>query len=236
MNYIILAAGKGTRLHPFTKNYPKCLLYVDEEKTIAQKMIDVIKKTDPSANITYVLGFKHKDIEKSIKGCNIVINPFYEVTNSIASLWFVKELLNNDVVIMNGDIVVSERLMHKIVSYHKTPVVFLDSSIKKNGDYNVQIADERVIVMSKELNDYFGEYAGITKLDKKSASLLREEISKLIDNGHFDQWYENALVQMILNSDFNLFYCDIADYEWHEIDTINDLLKARELCKKEKHD
>lgn len=233
MNYIILAAGKGTRLHPFTKNLPKCMLHIGRGETVAQRMVKMIKKHDPRAKITYVLGFKHEDAVKVISGCNIIVNPFYSATNSIASLWFAKDLLNDNVTIINGDIVLSDKLMKKIVQLGNKTAILLDSSIKKDGDYNVQVNGDRVIVMSKELKDYFGEYAGITKLNKSSALLLKNEICKMVNEGDFDQWYENALVQMILNSNFFLPYFDVADFEWIEIDTVNDLLIARELCNKE---
>lgn len=235
MHYIVLAAGRGTRLHPYTKNYPKCMLYMKDKETVAQRMVRLIKKYDSSAKITYVLGFKHSKVENSLAGCEVAINPFYSVTNSIASLWFVKELLDDEVTIINGDIVVSESLMDKIVKLKvKGATVLLDSSIKKDGDYNVQINGDRVVIMSKELSNYYGEYVGITKFDKQSAVLLKEEICKLIDDGSFDQWYENALVQMVLNSNFELSYFDVVDEEWHEIDTVDDMLVARELCNKEK--
>lgn len=234
MHYIILAAGRGTRLHPFTRNYPKCMLYMKDKETVAQRMVRLIKKHDGSAKITYVLGFKHVEVEKTLSGCEIAVNPFYSVTNSIASLWFVRNLLNEEVIIINGDIVVSEKLMNKIVNLKvKEATVFLDSSIKKDGGYNVQVHGDRVAVMSKELTNYYGEYVGVTKFDKKSASLLKEEIDKLIDDGSFDQWYENALVQMVLNSNFKLSYFDVVDEEWHEIDTVDDMLAARELCNAE---
>lgn len=43
---------------------------------------------------------------------------------------------------------------------------------------------------------------GITKLDKTTASLLKDEIEILVNDEGYDQWYEDALVQMIFDSDF----------------------------------
>jgi choline kinase len=232
MNYIILAAGMGTRLQPFTNNYPKCMLKIGKNETVAQRMIRLILKYDIDAEITMVVGFKHAEIEESLNGCRFIVNPFYSFTNSIASLWFARDLLDKPTTIINGDIVVSENLMEEIVSVPKNAIVLIDSSIKHDGDYNVQVSNERIVVMSKQLDSYFGEYAGITKLDQQSAVLLRNEICRMIDDGDFNEWYENALVQMILNSDFSLSYFDIADYEWTEVDSVNNLLAARQLQKK----
>ena len=233
MRYIILAAGMGTRLHPFTKNLPKCMLNLGFNETIAQRMLRIIRKYDSLSEIIMVTGFKHQDIEDSLTGCEFIFNPFYEVTNSIASLWFARQFLNDSVTIINGDIVCSEKLMQKVIEYRGKAVVFVDGSVKEYGDYNVQVSDERVVVMSKILDSYYGEYAGICKLDREAIKALSQEICRLVDEGNYNEWYENALVQMILNSDFHLEYCDISDYHWTEVDSVNHLRLAKELQKKE---
>lgn len=234
MNYIILAAGMGKRLKPFTNNFPKCLVNIGDKETVIERCIRLIKKYDEKADITVVVGFKQDSIKERIKGVNFIFNPFYELTNSIASLWFAKDKMNGDTVIFNGDIVFAENLTPIITKKPKKPVVFMDSSIKKDGDYNVQTDEGKVVVMSKELDEYCGEYAGITKLDAKSAKLLREEIEQFMNNGYFTQWYEDVLVQMILNYDFELFFEDIASFEWTEVDSIGHLLLTRKIQKIEK--
>lgn len=233
MNYVILAAGEGKRMHPFTRNYPKCLIYIGNGERVIQRMIRMIQTADPGANIFVVLGFRHHEIIPFTRGCKIVINPFYSVTNSIASLWFVQEALHDQVTIINGDIIVSDKLLKAVMRADSLPTIFFDRSIKVDGDYNVQVNGDHVSIMSKELDRYDGEYAGITKLDKQSAALLKNEICSLINNGAYNEWYENALVQMILSADFKLYHYDISDYEWHELDTVNDLLYAKELIHKE---
>lgn len=232
MNYIILAAGVGKRLRPFTKIYPKCLINIGHNETVIQRMLRLINEFDTEANVNIVTGFEHDKIEKNVPACNFIYNPFFEITNSVASLWFARDLLEDEVVIINGDVVIQKDIMEKIVSLKQLPAVFLDSSVKNGGDYNVQIHGDCVAVMSKEIIDYFGEYVGITKHDKKSAILLKEEIDKFIQMGSYENWYENALVQMILDFDFKLFYLDVADYEWTEVDSINDVLLARKIQKR----
>lgn len=229
MNYIILAAGKGTRLHPYTRNYPKSMLKLANGKTVLQRTIDCINKFDRSANITTVVGFNKNEICNNITGCNFIENPFWNITNSIASLWFAQDLLKEDLTIINADIVFSEELWETVINTNIDAFVCLDSSIKSNGDYNVQTLDDKVIVMSKDLNQYFGEYAGVTKLNKENANILRKEIIKMVNDGFYNEWYENAVVQTILNNQMTVKYIDIKDYQWAELDTINDLFLSRKI-------
>ena len=83
--------------------------------------------------------------------------------------------------------------------------------------------------MSKDLNSYYGEYAGITKLDGVSAKKLQNAVQTMVCSGMYDQWYENALVQMIFNADFELYYQDINEYQWTEVDSVSDLLLAKQI-------
>ena len=74
-------------------------------------------------------------------------------------------------------------------------------------------------------------YAAVDGIDNVIAML--EEIEDMIDNGYYDQWYENALVQLIFKHDFQLYYKDICDYEWTEVDCVSDLIKAKSIHMKE---
>ncbi len=236
MRYIFLVAGKGTRLQPLTLNHPKSMFKLDKDTTLIQRMVGLIQKLDPEADIIVVTGHMHRSIEKELSGVRFVYNPFYEVTNSIASLWFARDyLVADNVVLIDGDIVMSEDLMRDIVCKPmERPMVLLDSSIKTDGDYNVQISGDRVLVMSKDLDSYHGEYAGITKLDRKSAQLMKEEMENMVEEGCYNQWYEDVLVQLIFKDDFRLYYKDICDYDWTEVDCVSDLVHAKNIHMKEK--
>lgn len=231
MTYIFLVAGKGTRLHPLTLSHPKSLYKLDGMTTILQRMVTLIQKNDPCAEIVIVVGHMHQIIEEQLSGVTFVYNPFFDVTNSIASLWFAREYLKRpNVTIINGDIVMEEKLIRTVLCEPTlSPKVLIDSSIRTDGDYNVQINEDKIIVMSKDLDDYYGEYAGVTKLDERSALLLYAEVVDMIDAGMRDQWYENALVQMIFRNNFELFYIDICDYSWTEVDSVSDFLQAKKI-------
>lgn len=231
MTYIFLVAGRGTRLHPLTLNYPKSLYRLDKNTTVLKRMVELIKKYDKEAHIVVVTGFLSETIRKEIRGVEFVHNPFYEVTNSIASLWFARDYLDTEnVTVINGDIVMDEKLVESVICQRtQVPKVCIDSSIKNNGDYNVEVRDGKILVMSKELAQYYGEYAGVTKLNRASSLMLKTCIEEMVDSGMYDQWYENALVQMIFNDDFELYYEDIKDYKWTEVDCVDDMLLAKQI-------
>ena len=232
MTYIILAAGKGTNLQPLTLKTPKSLYRLHQDTTVLQKMTRNIRTYDSNAEIVVVAGFMYSVVVKELEKENAVVvrNPFYAMTGSIASLWFARKYLERDnVTILNSDIVAEDKLFEEVISQKtKKPYVLIDSS-RKDGKYNVQIEGDSVCVMSKSLSDYYAQYASVTKLDAVSARFLAEEIDDMINQEMYALLYEDALTQMIFSNDFKLYFKDIAGYKWTEVDTVNDLIHAKEV-------
>ena len=233
ITYIILTAGKGNNLQPLTLKYAKTSFKLDGETTVLQRMVRSIRKADKNAEIVVVVGYKAEDIKKELDGENVyfVINPFYEVTNSISSLWFARDYLERqNVAIVHGDVVFSDEIiLEHLTRTTEYPYVLGDSSCVHPGAYNIVAKDDQVLVMSKKLENFTAKYCCMTKLDPVSSRLLKEEIDSMIKSNMYDQYFEDSLVQMIMFHDFQLFYVDIAGQKWSEVDTVDDLLTAQEI-------
>lgn len=233
MTYIILSAGKGVNLQPLTLNRPKSLYKLDDKTTILQRLVRKIRKYDAGAEIVVVVGYMYKQIRKELEDDNVkfVHNPFYSVTSSMGSLWFAKDYLQREnVTVINGDIVVSNTLLKDVIcQYTDFPYVLLDSSHRDANKYNVQVQNDKVCVMSKNLTLFLGNYASITKLDAVSSRFLLDQLHQMINDEMYNLFFEDALVQMIFDKNFELYYKDIIDYEWTEVDTVDDLIKAKEI-------
>lgn len=233
MTYIILAAGKGNNLYPLTLKYAKTSYKLNDNSTVLQRMVRSIRKSDKEAEIVVVVGYKAEDIKKELEGMNVkfVMNPFYEVTNSISSLWFARDYLEREnVAIVHGDVVFSDEIVTEyLVKTTEYPYVLVDSSVKKPGTYNVVTRDNQVLVMSKKLENFTAKYCCMTKLDPVSSRLLKQEIDDMINSNMYDQFFEDSLVQMIMFHDFQLSSIDIAGKLWAEVDGVDDLLNAQTI-------
>lgn len=233
MTYIILAAGKGNNLQPLTLKYAKTSYKLDEETTVLQRMVRSIRHADKNAEIVVVVGYKAEEIKQELDGENIafVMNPFYEVTNSISSVWFARDYLEREnVTIVHGDAVFSDEIVRSYLTEPtEYPYVLVDSSYERPGAYNAVTRGDQILVMSKKLEHFTAKYCCMTKLDPVSSRLLKQEVDSMINGNMYDQFFEDSLVQMIMFHDFQLFCKDIAGQKWAEVDTVDDLLTAQEI-------
>ena len=237
--YIILAAGKGRNLQPLTLKYPKTSFRLDEKTTVLQRMVRSIRFYDKNAEIVVVIGYLSDLVrqELSEENCKFVVNPFYEVTNSVSSVWFARQYLEREnVTIVHGDAVFCDEIVqNNLVKETDYPYVLVDSSCVKPGTYNTVTRDGQVLVMSNKLDNFSAKYCCMTKLDAVSARLLKGEIDSMIHNNMYDQFFEDSLVQMIMFHDFQLFAKDIAGKAWSEVDGVDDLLNAQHIHQESKH-
>ncbi len=235
MTYIILAAGKGSNLQPLTLKYAKTSYKLDESTTVLQRMVKSIRYADKNAEIVVIVGYRAEDVKKELDGENVkfVMNPFYEVTNSIASVWFAREYLEREnVAIVHGDVVFSNEIVSNyLVVPTDQPYVLVDSSYVRQGAYNAVTRENQVLVMSKKLEHSTAKYCCMTKLDPVSSRLLKQEVDSMINENMYDQYFEDSLVQMIMFHNFQLFCEDIAGQKWAEVDTVDDLLLAQTIHK-----
>lgn len=233
MTYIILVAGQGRNLQPLTLIYPKSLYKLDGNTTVLQRIVRSIRKYDKEAEIVVVVGFMYKHVQRELEFdyVKFVHNPFYAVTGSMGSLWFAKEYLQREnVTIINGDVVMGDNLMEDVICKHTdVPYVLLDSTQAEGNKYNVQVQDDKVCVISKNLTDFVGNYASVTKLDAVSSRFVLDQLDQMVTEGTYNLFFEDALVQMIFGNNFELYYKDIKDYSWSEVDNVDDLLKAKKI-------
>ncbi len=112
MQAMILAAGLGTRLKPFTNNHPKALATVNG-KTLLQRNVEYLQKYNINNVVINVHHFASqiKDVVKQNNGWGsqiIISNETYEVLETGGGLKFAAPLLfnanNSPFVLLNVDI------------------------------------------------------------------------------------------------------------------------------------
>jgi choline kinase len=237
MKVLLLAAGRGTRISRYLSGNPKCTVDIGEQKLI-RYTIEMFHKKGIH-DIAMVLGYRAEVIQEVLKDYEIkyYYNPFFDVTNSIASAWFAREFLADldDTLIMNADVYLEESLLDHILACKISPVMFADGTRIEDADYKFQYQDGQLLKYGKELTvaETSGEYIGIGRFSKAFMPEFLEELDAMISTQQHSVWWENILYSMVGTKPV---YVDTVDgMFWAEVDYVEDyerILKHRgyEAC------
>ena len=234
MRALILAAGRGTRISRYLSGRPKCTVDIGGGITLIENTIRQLRGMGIK-DIGIILGYNQEVIREILKEHDIKFyyNPFFDVTNSIASAWFARDFITNedDIMIMNGDVFVDDSLLEIIKEETLSPVLFCDETRKEEADYKFYYEDNRLLKYGKELegDDITAEYIGIAKIGKEFISTFKSELESMINKQQHYLWWENALYE--LSKEKDIYVKDVEGRFWAEVDYMEDyerILKFRD--------
>ena len=223
MKVFILAAGRGTRISRYLSGKPKCTVDIGGMPLIRYtvEMLHSRGLTD----IAISVGYRSEVIEEVLAGCGVRFyrNPFYDVTNSIASAWFAKDFLSgDDILIMNGDVYMEEALLDRILEEKESPVMFADESRRETADYKFFYENGILMKYGKELTgeDISGEYIGIGRFSADFMPAFLERMEEMIGRQEHSVWWENVIYSMC--GERPVYVRDVDGMFWAEVDYIED--------------
>lgn len=224
MKVLLLAAGRGTRISRYLSGNPKCTVDIGGEKLI-RYTVDLFNKKGIT-DIGIVLGYRAEVIREVLSDKNVrfFYNPFYDVTNSIASAWFAKDFLAaaDDTLIMNADVYLEEAMLDKILQTQLSPVMFADGTRKEEADYKFKYTDGILVKYGKDLtgDDISGEYIGIGRFSREFMPEFLAQLEEMISTQRHSVWWENILYEMVGSR--NVYVASLDGLFWAEVDYIED--------------
>ncbi len=224
MKAILLAAGRGTRISRMVKEIPKSTLPINGTPLI-KLTVDMLM--DRGIKTSVCVGYQQNVIRNALKDVdvNYYFNPFYDVTNSIASLWFARQELEGECLILNADVFFSEIILKMIMEDQHQAVMLVDKSRRKTGDYFFSTTDNGCIrKYGKDLPLQYRscEYVGISKISRKFMPVFLNRLDQLISASRHDMWWENTLYSFTNENEYQIHTKDVEGVFWSEIDYFDD--------------
>jgi choline kinase len=228
MRYLILAAGVGKRMGGAGAAGPKCLIDIGGEPLIG-RLLRQIRAHDPAAEVDVVLGYRAETVAPVLGGCRIVINPFFDITGINASLWFARASFDRALMVIHGDVVLSDDLAARLIAADAPSLIAFDSSVRDPKEINLAIADGKVTRFGVNFDGFAGAYAGILKLSERAASAFALELDRRIRRGFNEARTYYFFVIRALIDDYCIRFApfDFAGRRWQEIDYVEDIAAAR---------
>ncbi|NOX94467.1 MAG: phosphocholine cytidylyltransferase family protein, partial [Alphaproteobacteria bacterium] len=186
MKAIIMAAGIGSRISSIIGDKPKSLIMANGE-TLITRMVRVLKSRNVD-DITVITGYKSQLIRDELGSqVRYFHNPLYSVTNSITSLWLAKELLDEDVILMNADLYVEENVIDVALAQTQHVVMLSDCTRIDDADFRFGVDGDRIVKTGNQLKNHETdcEYVGIVRIDRSFISEFKIRLEHMIQRADF---------------------------------------------------
>ena len=237
MKVLIMAAGVGSRISRHLQGQPKCCVDINGTPLIKTTFELLHKKG--LKDIAIVTGYASSYIDDALKDFTYTnySNPFYKATNSIASVWFAKDFIDEiqDLIILNGDLFLDEGILDVLLNEKLSPVMLSDSTRIEDADYRFNWRGNKLLKYGKELSneETTGEYVGIGKLAIKDVKIFKQRVEQFIEDGDYNCWWEDVIYRLIDNNE-DIYIKDVAGIFWAEVDYIEDYKRIMEWTKSKK--
>lgn len=234
MKCLILNSGLGSRMGVLTSEHPKCMTEISTTETILSRQLRQIA----AAGISEVVMTTGLFDSVLVNYCNsldlslhftFVKNPVYDKTNYIYSIYCAKEYLDDDIILMHGDLVFENEVFEKVVNSEKSCMVVSSTLPLPEKDFKAQVVENMVLKVGVDVFNDAMEAQALYKLNKEDWKVWLDKIVAFCEAGNTKVYAENALNE--LNGAANISALDVKNLLCSEIDNPEDLAVVSEKLK-----
>ncbi|MBS5927988.1 MAG: phosphotransferase [Clostridium sp.] len=210
---VILAAGKRKDF-----DIPVAALSL-EDTTIIQRNIKILRDNG-IRKIVVIAGYNKEmlyNLLKEEKDVILVDNDRYSWTGNMQSLALAKNIIENDFVLIEGDLIFEESVISKLISNDKRNTIIITNESGSGDEGFVQLKDGYLFKLAKDIHQFNridGEMIGISKISINLFKLMLQEFESNV-NPYLN--YDYMLLDV--SRDYKVPCLKIDDLTWGEIDT-----------------
>ncbi|MET8143637.1 phosphocholine cytidylyltransferase family protein [Sphaerisporangium sp. NPDC005288] len=238
---MVLAAGAGRRLRPYTDTLPKALVPVDGETTILDIALRNLAAVD-LRDVVVIVGYaaqavhdRKAELERrhDVK-LTLVHNDKAEEWNNAYSLWCARDHFSEGALLVNGDTVHPVSVERTLLSAPATSDILLAvDDVKRLADEEMKVTlDEggHLARITKLMDpaEAFGEYIGATLIRPAAAERLADALKATFERDP-QLYYEDGYGEMVARGE-KIAVAPIGKVDWVEVDNHDDLARAREIA------
>lgn len=231
MKALILNSGLGSRMGTLTSDQPKCMTEISGTETILSRQLRLIEDAGISEVVMTTGAFDEvlvnycKRLKMSVH-ITFVKNPIYRETNYIYSIYCAREYLDDDIVLMHGDLVFESAVLDDMLALEQSCMKVSSTAALPEKDFKAVVHDGQVKKVGIEFFTDAMEAQPLYKLNREDWKVWLDEIVAFCETDNTKCYAETAFNRV---SD----KCTIRAYDARnrlcsEIDTADDLKMVSE--------
>jgi choline kinase len=237
---MVLAAGAGRRLRPYTDTLPKALVPVDGETTILDIALGNLAEVGLT-EVVVVVGYRADAVEERQAvledrhgvDLTLVYNDKAEEWNNAYSMWLARDHFAEGVLMVNGDTVHPVSVERTLLENRGPDLLLAVDDVKKLAEEEMKVVLDSAGHLERitKLMDpalAHGEYIGATLLEPAAAEPLAAALKATWERDP-DLYYEDGY-QELVNRGGKIGTAPIGHVDWVEVDNHDDLEKALRIA------
>lgn len=224
MKALIFNSGLGNRMGDETKKHHKSMTLLKNGETIFHRQIRLLREANVKDFIITTGAFEEQLVEEAKKFPDLnfifVKNDLFDKTNYIYSMYLSRNYIDDDMLILHGDLVFDCNLVKDIINCKEKNVATVN--FKKSlpqKDFKGRVRKGKVLEVSINIfDDDCYAFQPFYKLEKKVANAWIEKVVEYVNKGEIKCYAENALNEIFPSINIKVF-----SYENYFIDEIDDM-------------
>ncbi len=229
MKALIYNSGLGKRMGELTKDKPKSMVELKNGETIFERQLRLLKEVGIKDVVVTTGPFKEKieavtkEEQFSDMNFTLVENEIYDKTNYIYSMYKASEFLDDDFILLHGDLVFNKRLLEKVLNSDLKDLITINrKKALPEKDFKGRIINGKLQEVSINIfDDNCFALQPMYKLSKETLGKWIEKTKEFVESGITGVYAENAFNTILPNLSVQEFSYE--DDFIDEVDNPNDL-------------
>ena len=226
MKALILNSGLGSRMGVLTSERPKCMTEISTGETILSRQLRQIADAGIE-EVVITTGYYDGVLVQYCLSLELPIhftfvkNPIYDKTNYIYSIYCAREYLDDDIILMHGDLVFENEVFDRVMASEVSCMTVSSTLPLPEKDFKAQVVDGKVMKVGVDIFNEAMEAQALYKLFKEDWKVWLGKIEEFCENDNRKVYAENALNE--LNGAANITALDVENLLCSEVDNPEDL-------------
>jgi phosphoenolpyruvate mutase len=226
MKALILNSGMGTRMGGLTSEHPKCMTEIYGDETILSRQLKMIAEAGIE-EVVMTTGLFDNILVEYCQNLGLPLhftfikNEMFKETNYIYSIYCAKDYLDDDILLMHGDLVFENGVLDAVLASNESCMTVSSTLPLPEKDFKAVIQDGCVTRVGISFFNEAMAAQPLYKLNREDWKIWLAKIVSFCENGQVKCYAENAFNEV--SDQCKLLPLDVKNQLCNEIDDPVDL-------------